>query len=79
MLLMKKKYVRRKLRTHGAHGERGRGIADIPARNLMQRLDEAPRTSFLRLWTTVPAHVHDIHYDRQGSGWTPAVIDELTE
>lgn len=47
--------------------------------DLMQRLDEAQRASLRRLWATVPPHLHDIRYDLQGPGWTPAVIDELTE
>ncbi|CAB1099916.1 unnamed protein product [Ectocarpus sp. CCAP 1310/34] len=46
---------------------------------LLDRFSEAQRSSFMRLWARLPAHMHDIAFDLHNPGWTPEAIDRLAD
>ncbi|CAB1099587.1 unnamed protein product [Ectocarpus sp. CCAP 1310/34] len=50
-----------------------------PPQELLDRFSEAQRSSFMRLWARLPAHMHDIAFDLHSPGWTPEAIDRLAD
>ncbi|CAB1111208.1 unnamed protein product [Ectocarpus sp. CCAP 1310/34] len=50
-----------------------------PPQELLDRFSEAQRSSFMRLWARLPAHMHDIAFDLHNPGWTPEAIDRLAD
>lgn len=42
----------------------------------MDRLDDAQRQSFERVWHRLPVHLHDIVFDLDDPGWSPAEVIE---
>lgn len=50
-----------------------------PPAELLSRLDEAQRVSFLALWARIPKHLRHIVFELHGPGWTPEVITELAD
>ncbi|CAB1117464.1 unnamed protein product [Ectocarpus sp. CCAP 1310/34] len=51
----------------------------LPQQELLDRFSEAQRSSFMRLWDRLPAHMHDIAFDLHHPGWTPEAIDRLAD
>ncbi|CAB1116486.1 unnamed protein product [Ectocarpus sp. CCAP 1310/34] len=50
-----------------------------PPQEVLDRFSEAQRSSFMRLWARLPAHMHDIAFDLHNPGWTPEAIDRLAD
>ena len=50
-----------------------------PPQELMDRLSEAQRSSFSRLWDRLPSHMHAIAFDLHDPGWSPEAIDRLAD
>ena len=44
---------------------------------LLHRLDDAQRESFLRLWHMVPSHIRQIDFALDAPGWEPSAINAL--
>ena len=65
-------------------------VAETPATNaapstseqlsteLLHRLDDDQRESFLRFWSTVPHHIRQIDFALDAPGWDPGTIDALS-
>ena len=51
---------------------------DEPPLELLHRLDDDQRTTFLRLWNTVPPHIRRIEFALDAPGWEPSAIDALS-
>ena len=52
--------------------------SDDPPTELLHRLDDVQRESFLRLWNTVPPHIRQIDFALlDAPGWEPSAIDAL--
>eukprot|EP00752_Nemacystus_decipiens_P016839 g15071.t1 len=51
---------------------------ELPA-DLLARLDEHQRASFLDLWSRIPKHLRHIVFDLHGPGWSPEVITQLAD
>ena len=51
---------------------------DEPPSELLDRLDDDQRESFLRLWDTVPPHIRRIDFALDAAGWDPSAIDALS-
>ena len=49
---------------------------DLPT-ELLHRLDDVQRESFLRLWNTVPPHIRQIDFALDAPCWEPSAIDAL--
>ena len=49
--------------------------ADEPSSELVHRLDDDQRESFLRLWSTVSPHIRRIDFALDAPGWEPSAID----
>eukprot|EP00752_Nemacystus_decipiens_P015617 g13940.t1 len=50
-----------------------------PPADLLARLDEHQRASFLDLWSRIPKHLRHIVFDLHGPGWSPEVITQLAD
>ena len=48
-----------------------------PSSELLRRLNDDQRESFLRLWNTVPSHIRRIDFVLDAPGWDPSAIDAL--
>ena len=48
-----------------------------PPTELLHRLDDAQRESFLSLWNMVPSHIRQIDFALDAPGWEPSAIDAL--
>ena len=53
-------------------------ISDEPSTELLHRLDDDQRGSFLRLWSTVPPYTRQIDFALDAPGWEPSTIDALS-
>ena len=51
--------------------------SDDPPTELLHRLDDVERESFLRLWNTVPPHIWQIDFALDAPSWEPSAIDAL--
>ena len=51
---------------------------DEPPADLIGRLDDRQRASFLRLWDTVPPHIRRVNFALDATGWDPTAIDALS-
>ena len=51
--------------------------SDEPFSEILHRLDDGQRESFLRLWSTVPPHIRRIDFALDAPGWEPSAIDAL--
>ena len=49
-----------------------------PYTELLYRLDDDQRGSFLRLWSTVPPHIRQMDFALDAPGWDPSAIDALS-
>ena len=47
----------------------------LPA--LMERLNPAQRSAFLRVWARLPPHLREIAFDLRDPGWDPPAIEQL--
>ena len=54
------------------------GTSDKPSSELLHRLDDDQRESFLLLWGTVPPHIRRIDFALDAPGWEPSAIDALS-
>ena len=48
-----------------------------PPADLLHRLDDVQRESFLSLWNMVPSHIRQIDFALDAPGWEPSAIDAL--
>ena len=56
------------------------GVAPIvtpPSPTLMERLNPAQRSAFLRVWARLPTHLREIAFDPHDPGWDPPTIEQL--
>ena len=44
---------------------------------LMERLNPAKRSAFLRIWARLPPHLREISFDVHDPGWDPPAIEQL--
>ena len=51
--------------------------SEQPPTELLDRLDDDQRGSFICLWSTVPHHIRQIDLALDAPGWDPSVIDAL--
>ena len=49
--------------------------SDEPSSELVHRLDDDQRESFLCLWSTVPSHIRRIDFALDAPGWEPSAIN----
>ncbi len=50
-----------------------------PPDELLSRLDDLQRASFMDLWHRIPRHLRHIVFDLHGPGWSPEVITQLAD
>ena len=50
-----------------------------PSPTLMERLNPAQRSAFLRIWSRLPTHLREIAFDLNVPGWDPLVIKQLED
>ena len=48
-----------------------------PSPALMERLNPAQRSAFLRVWARLPPHLREIAFDLHDPGWDPPAIEQL--
>ena len=48
-----------------------------PSPALMERLNPAQRSAFLRVWVRLPPHLREIVFDLHDPGWDPPAIEQL--
>ena len=48
-----------------------------PSPTLMERLNPAQRSAFLRVWARLPPHLREIAFDSHDPGWDPPAIEQL--
>ena len=48
-----------------------------PSPALMERLNPAQRSAFLRVWVLLPPHLREIAFDLHDPGWDPPAIEQL--
>ena len=53
-------------------------ISEQPSTELLHRLDDDQRESFLRLWSTIPHHIRHIDFALDAPGCDPGAIDTLS-
>ena len=49
-----------------------------PPTEVLHRLDDTERESFLSLWDMVPSHIQQIGFALDAPGWEPSAIDALS-
>ena len=52
--------------------------SEQPSTELLHRLDDDQRGSFLRLWSTVPPHIRQMDDALYAPGWDPSAIDAFS-
>lgn len=45
----------------------------------MDRLDDARRNDFARVWYRLPNHLRDVEFELHHPGWSPEAIDDLAD
>ena len=48
-----------------------------PSPTLMERLNPAQRSAFLRVWARLPPRLREIAFDLRDPGWDPSTIEQL--
>ena len=52
--------------------------SEQPSTELLHRLGDDQRGSYLRLWSTIPPHIRQIDFALDAPGWDPSAIDALS-